>query len=257
MTALAIGAGFGSGVYFFGRAVVARQWHSIGPGLAPVWLFTLIAAASTALHWDRFNHANPAFWVWVGVYTVTPVLLPIVWWMNRNADPRQPGSGELAMPVGVRLAMAGVGVLGLAAAAVMFIWPEVAAAVWPWALTPLSARVESAWVALAGAVGVAAAREARWSAVAPTLHTGTVAAWLTLIGIARAWADFDPHSVATYAYLLYIGGAAVGLPLLALSMRFRGPRIRPTLRVIEGGRPALRVLRSVETHGAAGEGAQP
>jgi hypothetical protein len=238
MTALAVGAGFASGVYFFGRATLARQWHTVSLGFGPVWLFTCMTAAATLIHIQSFNPANITFWVWTGVYAVTPVLLPVVWLLNRSADPRVSEANEPDLPIVIRRSLALVGGAGLVLAAIMFIQPTLAASFWPWALTPLAARIESAWVALAGALGVVVARESRWSAIAPALRTGCIAAWLTLMGIARSWADFDPYSLATWMYVAYIATPALCLPILDLVMsrRSRGRERRIAPPVLEPSR---------------------
>jgi uncharacterized membrane protein len=224
MTALVMGAGFASGIYFFTRVASGAEWSDIAHGFLPVALFTWMMAAATLLHWDRFNHAHPAFWVWAATYTITPIAVPALWFANRATNPRQARAEQKHVNVirPLRWSMLAVGTVGIAIAAWMFLWPDQAASVWPWSLTPLTARAVSGWIALAGAVGIVVGREPQWRAVRLTLHTGALAAVITLIGIARGFADFDTANPVTWLYLAYIAFPAVLLPTLLFVMDARG-----------------------------------
>src|SRR5690554_3344789 len=58
MTALLMGAGYLSGLYFFLRVSMIRSWTSASAGFLAVTVFAWFAAAATVLHWDRFNHQH-------------------------------------------------------------------------------------------------------------------------------------------------------------------------------------------------------
>jgi hypothetical protein len=224
MTPLLMGGGYASGVYFFGRAVFARRWHWVALGFLPVALFTWIEGLATVLHWDRFNHSHPAFWVWTVAYFLTPFLVPLLWLRNRGEDPCTPDPDDAIVPTPVRMIMGAIGAIALALGLLMFVWPELVIGVWPWRVTPLTTRVISGWIALAGALGVAAARETRWSAMRLGLHTGAIASALTFVGILRAWNDFDKANPLTWVVVAYVGLTVVAIVVLCISMEARRNR---------------------------------
>lgn len=67
MTAITMGASYAAGAYFFVRVATGSHWHRVAGGFLPVTLFTALVPLATLLHWDRFNHDHPAFFVWLGV----------------------------------------------------------------------------------------------------------------------------------------------------------------------------------------------
>jgi predicted MFS family arabinose efflux permease len=76
ITPLIMGAGYIAGAYFFVRVARETRWHRIQVGFLPVTAFTLFMAIGTFNHLDRFATAHVAFWIWVGLYVATPVLVP-------------------------------------------------------------------------------------------------------------------------------------------------------------------------------------
>ncbi len=79
ITPLIMGAGYVAGAYFFVRVALETRWHRVQVGFLPVTAFTLFMAIGTFNHLDRFATAHVAFWIWVGLYVVTPVLVPLAW----------------------------------------------------------------------------------------------------------------------------------------------------------------------------------
>ena len=88
LTPLIMGAGYIAGAYFFVRVAIETRWHRIQVGFLPVTAFTLFMAIGTFNHLDPFMTDHVAFWIWVGLYVTTPVLVPLAWWRNRASDPR-------------------------------------------------------------------------------------------------------------------------------------------------------------------------
>src|SRR5947207_2113881 len=78
-----MGAGYIAGGYFFVRAVRASRWHTIAVGFLPVSAFAILMGLVTLLHWDGFSHDRPAFLAWAALYFTTPILVPLVWLLNR------------------------------------------------------------------------------------------------------------------------------------------------------------------------------
>ena len=87
MTPLIMGAGYIAGGYFFLRVVTASHWHRVHLGFLPIAAFTIFMAVATFSHLDRFDKDHVAFWIWIVLYVVTPVLVPLTWLRNRATDP--------------------------------------------------------------------------------------------------------------------------------------------------------------------------
>jgi hypothetical protein len=212
MSALLMGAGYASGVYFFTRVVRAPRWHWIGRAFLPLTLFVSLLELVTILHWDRFHHGHIAFVAWTAIYTLTPLVLPALWLRNRGADPGTPDVGDVIVPLGVRALMGLVGAVELAVAISMFLLPMRIIDLWPWMLTPPTARAIGGWFALHGGVGLALAGESRWSGMRIMLHTQMIALALILVAVARVWSEFNATKPLTWVFVI---GTSVWLVVLA------------------------------------------
>src|SRR5688572_4740701 len=224
MTPLAMGAGYAAGAFFFSRTLLAKHWHHVGIGILPITIFSAAMGAATFLHWDRFNHQHITFVLWTITYIVTPFLIPFIWFRNRVTDLGTPDAGDLVIPPLIRWIMAFAGVFQLAVGLAMFFFPGLFLSIWPWSLTPLTARVIGGWFTLPGVGGLMIAAEKRWSAVRITLQGTLIYVGLLLLGVLRAWADFDPAKPLTWVYLGMLMISFVGIGILYLWMENRKQR---------------------------------
>jgi hypothetical protein len=211
MTAVVMGAGYLSGAYFFLRVARERQWHRVAVGFLGTTVFTSVLLAATLLHWDKFNHGHVSFWAWLALYVVTPLLLPWLWVRNQRTDPRRAAAGEVIVPRRLRLAVGTGGALQLLLAAWLFVAPKQANDVWPWTLTPLTARTISAFVAFPAVVWLAFFWEERWSCFRITQQVATVGLVLVGLGAIRAHDDFVGPGWSVTLY-----GASLVLALVML-----------------------------------------
>jgi hypothetical protein len=202
MSALLMGAGYASGIYFFTRVLRAPRWHWIGRAFLPLTLFVSFLELVTILHWDRFHHGHIAFFAWTAIYSLTPLVLPALWLRNRGADPGMLDPGDVLVPLGVRALMALVGAIELALAICMLLLPSRVIDLWPWMLTVPSARAIGGWFALHGAVGLALAGETRWSGMRIMLQTQMIALALILVAVARAWSEFNATNPLAWVFVL-------------------------------------------------------
>jgi hypothetical protein len=93
-----------------------------------------------------------------------------------------------------------------AMAAVLFVVPGVLQAVWPWPVSPLTARILLGWFALFGVVNLGVAFDDRWSAARIPAQTEVIGFGLVLVGAVRAWDDFDVANPLTWGF---VGGFAL------------------------------------------------
>jgi hypothetical protein len=228
ITPLMMGAGYIAGAYFFVRVALETRWHRIQVGFLPVTAFTLFMAIGTFNHLDRFATAHVAFWIWVGLYVVTPVLVPLAWWRNRATDPGTPEPGEPPLPGFVRPSLQVAGLIQSALALVLLLSPSTMIEHWPWQLTPLTAQTLGGWFALPGVTALTMGLDGRWSAIRITLESQLIGLALILLGTLRAWEDVDTANPLAYAFVA--GISLLFVSLLALEWHMLG-RTRAKLRV--------------------------
>lgn len=224
MTPLLMGAGYISGSYFFVRLVMGGKWHMFTRGFLPIATFTWFMGLATVLHWDKFDHDHPSFYAWLALYAITPFLVPLLWLRNRRADPGGMEAGDVPVPAGLRRVTGTLGLVMLAIALIVFIFPDLAISNWPWTLTPLTARVVAGWFALPGVVGLAFAADRRWSAWRITLQSQLAGLALILAGVARAWGEFNTSKPVTWVFLFGITGLLAYLTWIYLTMESRRKR---------------------------------
>jgi hypothetical protein len=179
MMAAFMGAGYLAGAYFFLNIVFRRQWHHVRVVFIAITFFTTAMLLATILHWERFNIQHFPFQAWLVLYVLFPPLVPFLWFRNERTDPVTVESGDVPVPDSIRRVIYGVGILLSLLTVAGFIVPGLLMPIWPWELTPLTARVTSGWIALIGFGSLFLAAEKRWSAW--QLAMQVIAIWEALI----------------------------------------------------------------------------
>jgi hypothetical protein len=227
LTPMILASVYLGGAYFFLRAAMAEQWHTVKGGFVPVGTFATLMGVATILHWGKFTHSHVAFWLWAGLYFTTPLLVFGVWWANRRRDVSAAGA-ELLVPVRVSRVIAVLGALSVLTALFLFVFPGRAVAIWPWMLTPLTARAMGAIFAL-GIAGLGAPADRRWSSARILLQVTALMLALILAAGARASGELDPSNAMTW--LIGFGFAAV---LAAIAVMYARMRARAAPSAIHG-----------------------
>jgi hypothetical protein len=211
-TAFLVGSGYLGGAYFFVRVVFERRWHRVGAGFLPVAAYTLVMLLATLVHWDRFDPGHFPFLVWLILYVVTPLALPLIWALNRRTDPGSLGPNDMLVAPVLRRVMAVIGGLVLVGAALFFLLPEAVASIWPWTLSPLTARVLTGWHVLLGAGALTLAADRRWSAWRIPLQSIGLWQALFLANMLRP----EAGAGSTGLFNWYVGYAFAGLLAIIL-----------------------------------------
>lgn len=225
MSALMLGATYLGGAYFFTRAAIARHWRSVSLGFLPVTAFAAILGIATALHWDRFTHGHISFILWAFLYFTLPVVIPLVWYRNRRANQGKVPLLEPRLPLLLIVILGILGAILVAVSLILLFYPTIMIPLWPWALSPLTARVLSAMFALPGLVGWGVAIDGRWSSARIPLQAQTISIILILLGLGRAQGDV---AWSRWESWLFVGGLFFVLALIGWaalwSRRSRLPR---------------------------------
>ncbi|MFP8890050.1 hypothetical protein ACLI4U_09790 [Natrialbaceae archaeon A-CW2] len=222
MTPILMGAGYGVGAYFFYRVATHNHWHEVALIFPGISVFTWFMLLATLLHWENFNHDHVTFWIWVFIYVVAPFLVPAIWLLNRRTDPRVQNRKDPSLPKIVRQLSGLTGLLITGTAIVLFFFPSVLIAYWPWDVSPLTARILLGWFALFGVVNLAVAFESRLSAVQIVVQTQVIGFGLVLLGAGLAWNDFDVTNPLTWGF---IGGFVIYLVVIvSVFYKIRSPK---------------------------------
>jgi len=224
MTSMVLASAYLGGAYFFVRVLRERRWSVVKTGFLSVALFASLLGVASIIHWEKFNHAHVAFWLWAGLYFTTPFLVIGCWVANRRYEaPHRLDEPRLgSVP---RRVIALVGLLALVQGLVMFIVPTQVIPIWPWLLTPLTCRVVGAVFCL-GAAGLGVLTDPRWTSVKLMLQVEAFMITLILIAAVRARDQFDTDRPLTWVMLVGMIGVLLGSGWLWYAMVIR-PRRAP------------------------------
>jgi hypothetical protein len=223
MTPITMGAGYLAGAGVFAAALYFGQWHRITWVMVGTVVFSIGMLTATFIHWDRFNHTHPAFWLWFGLYLGTPFLATYLWLVNGRTDPGRLPADQVT-PVWMRYAFAFGGTVDLVVALVVFIEPDIAIDAWPWALTPLTARVLASFVAFVGVTWLCMLFDDRWTSFSLTMSATLFG--LALIGLAALGRTDEFHGAAeTWLFVLSLLGTMAVAGGALLYMRMPGRQI--------------------------------
>lgn len=150
---------------------------------------------ATILHWNIFNHSHISFFAWAILYFTTPFLVLRAWLRNRHTDPGTPDAHDVIVPQSVRLVIGIIGVITLLISIFLFLQPDLMICVWPWKLTPLTARVMGGLFALTGVGELCISLDARWSAMRIALRSQMIGVAAIVVAIFFSWSNFDQANI--------------------------------------------------------------
>ena len=151
LTAAFMGAAYWAAFILIGWAARSGTWELARPALVPVTTIAVLLLVATLVHLDKFDLDSIFGWFWLVVYCSVPPALAVLVWVQarRPAGPAPPGP---PIPAALRATLLLQAVVMGGLGAVMYVEPSTAGDLWPWALTPLTARAVSAFL-----IGFAAA----------------------------------------------------------------------------------------------------
>jgi hypothetical protein len=145
LTAAFLGAAYWAAFALLATAARETTWPPARAAIPPVFAIAALLLIATLIHIDKYDLDSIFGWFWLVVYIgVTPLLVVLVVRQARErvSEPRR--GIPLTPPVRLGLALQGAVMLLLGTA--LFIAPGDADALWPWTLTPLTARAIGAFL---------------------------------------------------------------------------------------------------------------
>ena len=204
LTAAFLGASYwGSFALVF---VASRQhtWARARVSVPGVWLFTVLTLLATLIHIDLFRMESVFGWAWLIVYLVVSLGYGVIWVRQLRIAGGDPPR-QAPLPTWLRF------VLGVQAA-IMLIWgtalflvPQTMAALWPWALTPLTGQAVGAWLIGVGVTAAQMCWENDFGCVYAGMVGYAVLGALHLLALARyVGGTVDWSEAGGWIYLLFV-----------------------------------------------------
>jgi hypothetical protein len=180
LTAAFMGAGYGAGFVLVVLSMRATRWADIRLPVLTIFAFVVLTLVATLMHLNKLHFtadfaalgvlAKGAAWFWLSVYVVLPVAMVVMLVLQERAPGGDPAARH-PVPAVLRGALAVESAVLLVVGTTLYVVPTTTTSVWPWVLTPFTARVVAAWLL---AFGLATALAALAGDLA-RLRTATIA----------------------------------------------------------------------------------
>jgi hypothetical protein len=190
VTAAFLGSGYAAGTLLVALTLRTRAWTNARVAVLTVLVFTVLTLGATLLHLDKFHFgaegliARGAAWFWLVVYLVVPPALLVLLVVQRRAPGADPPA-RFPMPGWLALVLAVQGTLMIAVGVALYVDPGTAATLWPWPLTPLTARAVASWLVAFGIAAALAIGERDLGRLELPAAAYTVLGTLQLVTVAR------------------------------------------------------------------------
>lgn len=209
LTAAFLGAGYLAAVPLEFLSARERFWAYTRPAVPGVWVFTFLTLIVTLIHLDRFHFDSPFFitragtWVWLGVYIFVPIAMGILWLIQVRQPGIDPPRKE-TLPVWMRAILIIQGGIMLLLGVVMLVFPERIIPLWPWTLSPLTARAIGAWSVGIGVLVLQAIWENDWGRLNHFAVSYLVYGLLQSINLLRYPTTLDWSQFSATAYTVFV-----------------------------------------------------
>ena len=244
LTAAFLGAFYFTALALAGQSATKRIWVEARVAVPGVFVFITLTFVLTLLHLDKFHFHSPdriakgAAYLWFVIYLADPPFVAFAWFLQL----RRPGVDpprRFPLPVWYRAVLALQAAVFIAVGVALFVAPDSTKGIWPWPLTPLTARAVAAWVLALGLVVGQAVWENAWERIDIASISYAVLGTLQGIALARYSGDVQWGRPAAWIYVAVVAGM-LGLGVYGWTV---GRRI---VRVGSAGRvPAGRMAQSI------------
>jgi len=209
LTAAFLGAAYWASFTMEFMAARQRWWASARVAVPAVLVFTAITFVISVVHIDLFHVNAPdsvtrfLTWGWLCVYAVVPPAMLIIL-LRQIRTPGIDPPREQPLPTWYRALLLIHAALLVPVGLVLLVVPTVGAQVWPWALTPLTARAIGAWLLGIGIAAVHAVWENDWKRIRPATASYITLGCLEFVALARFPGDVAWNSPQAWIYVLFL-----------------------------------------------------
>jgi hypothetical protein len=210
LTAAFFGAGYGAGFVLVVLSLRARAWADVRLPVLTIFVFVVLTLLATLLHVNKLHFdddfsglgalARGAAWFWFAVYVVLPVAMLVVLVLQERAPGVDPPARN-PVPVVLRVALGVESVVLLVVGAALYVRPTTGTTLWPWALTPFTARVGAAWLLAFGLATALAAVAGDLERLRTAAIAYTVFGALVLLAVLRYSGSIDWNDPSAWAFV--------------------------------------------------------
>lgn len=201
-TAAFLGGAYWAAFVLFVWSARQELWVYARPFVVPVSVIAILLLIATLIHDDKFHKDSLFGWFWIFAYIVVPPALTLSL-LSQVRAPDVPAPPRVPLAPGMRgvlivegLVLAGVGIS-------LFVAPDTSDSLWPWALTPLTARAIGAFLAGFGAAALQAAAENDIRRLAGSAYAYGALGLLELVVVLRYTDALDGSGLRGVAYLAF------------------------------------------------------
>ncbi len=210
LTAAFLGAAYWAAFVLLAWAAVQESWSYARTVIPPVFTIALLLLVATLLHLDKFDLDSLFGWFWLSVYVLVVPFLAIALAAQARRAPAVQRVGERIRPW-LRAALSVQAALMLFVGAALFALGDEAADLWPWPLTPLTARAVGAFMAGFGVAAAFAVRDDDLARLRGCALAYAALGALELAAVAIQSDDVDAGGAHVAGYLaLWVSVLAVG-----------------------------------------------
>ena len=236
LTAAFIGAGYAAGFVLVVLSLRDPVWAHNRVAVLTIFVFVVLTLVATVLHPDRMHFdddfggldllAKGAAWFWLAVYIVIPVAMAVLL-VRQERTPGEDPPPRHPVPTVLRVPLALESAVLLVVGALLYIDPATAEWVWPWPLTPFTARVVAAWLLAFGLATALAAVAGDLRRLRTSTIAYTVFGVLALVAVARFAATMEWDQPPAWIFIgvavaVVLTGAAGWRAAPAVASRSRG-----------------------------------
>jgi hypothetical protein len=217
LTAAFLGGAYWAAAVLFIWSARQSNWVQVRPFVLPVTVIAVLLLVATLIHLDKFHKDSVFGWFWIVAYIAVPPLLGFALWRQARVPP-VPGPRRRPLPPALRgvlvmeaLVLTGVGIS-------LFVAPDTADSLWPWKLTPLTARAIGSFLVGFGAAAAQATWENDVGRLRGSAYAYATLGLLELVALLRYPHELDGSGAR--------GGAYVALAVLVLLTGLAGTVLR-------------------------------
>lgn len=203
LTAAFLGANYFAAAFLAYLSAREPIWANARLTYAVSIVFITLTSVATLLHLDKFTFDNANGWLWVIVYFSVPPLLVVLLFAQLRlpgGDPprRLPLEAWILPVVGLQA------LVSLSIGVALFVAPSATDFLWPWQLTPLTARAVAAWLLALAAGLISTLWERDWARIRVSTLTYTAIPLFQFLALARYSDTVNWGEFGVWAYLAFL-----------------------------------------------------
>ena len=210
LTAAFLGAAYLAGFVLAFMSARQALWAHARIAVPAVLTFTLLTLIATLMHIDRFHFGGQfdaipqaIAWLWLVIYAIAPPIMAVLLVLQLSTPGGDPPR-EVPFQSWVRVVLAVQGVIMFVVGIGLFLVPETFAPIWPWQLTPLTARAVGAWLIGLGIAMLHADWENDWKRAQAAALACIALGVLQLVALLRFAGTLDWARANTWIYFTFL-----------------------------------------------------